>query len=280
MSIFRLDMSDEDDLQTGIESDEDEFGVPIDEENFDEVKTDEDIFYEKTELTPEQKKLVEQKYNIEQLFDLVTFPNHFVICGPSGSGKSECCNYILSLVKHHFNHIFVFSGTYDTYQYENFTKKEQHYPVNMALIKKHLQNIIERRRQGATSKHLIIFDDFAGDMTTRYEKEINSIITKCRHENVSIFFISHWLSDLSRTCLENAKFFIVFNSSQKALDLVQPFTKLTNRQLYDRYTANSNQKFSFMFLQRIDPYKKQIYFCNPIDRLIKKNSDNIENEDF
>lgn len=286
MPIFNLD--DDDDLKTGLESDyetddesdRDEFGVKIDDENFDQVKTDEDIFYEKEELTPEQQKLIQQKYHIEQLLPLFTFPGHFVFNGPSGSGKSECCNYILSQVKHNFNHIFVFSGTWDTYQYLRFTSKEQHRPINMDMIKAYINAIVRKKKEGSNAKHLIIFDDFSGLMCGRYVKEIDSIVTMCRHVGVSIFFICHWLSNLSRTCLESTKYFIIFNATQKALQLVSPLSRYKDTELYNIYRANSTEKYSFMLMQKEDSYKKQIYFCNPIDKLVKINPDNIENESW
>lgn len=250
-------------------SDEEEETKDEESEEEEEVeKKDPFIDTKKSEI---KKEFIEDKYQIEDITPMISFHKTLVLCGPSGSGKSQLLKYLYNKYKDLFHLTIVFSGSYFDYEFEDVgIPRELHCPLNEVKINAVIEALKMFKNKGIEFHTLIIFDDTTSNIDLQNSKLINQIVTQARHYNTSCFLTAHWLSKLSRVILESTKFFFVFQSTRESLTRIREYTNFTDNQLWDLYCANMQEEYQFFFIQKLKPNKKMLFFCQPLPNVETK----------
>lgn len=218
-----------------------------------------------------KKELAESKYDIKRIAKMIDFPRTIVVCGPSGSGKSQMIKYLYKENKDEFDFTIVFSGSYFDLEFKDEGIPDLcHQKINETKINAVIEVLKYFKSNDINFKVLLIFDDVTGNINLQHNALIDQIVTSCRHYNCSTIIAAHWLSKLSRTILESVKFFFIFQSTREALSRIREYTNYKEEELWDLYLANMDVEYSFMFIQKIKPSKKMIYFCKPIPNIAPK----------
>lgn len=263
--------NDEDEITVEEISDEEsedseEEKVEIKEEK--KEKKDPFVDIKKSEI---KQEFIEDKYDIGEVTPMLSFHKTYVVCGPSGSGKSQLLKFLYNSYKDLFHLTIVFSGSYFDYEFEDVgIPRELHQPLNETKINAVIEALKMFKNQGIDFHTLIIFDDTTSNIDLQHSKLINQIVTQARHYNTSCFLTAHWLSKLSRVILESTKFFFVFQSTRESLSRIREYTNYTDQQLWDMYCANMQEEYQFMFIQKIRPNKKMLFFMEPLPNVESK----------
>ena len=229
------------------------------------------ILFEDIKKSEIKKEFTEEKYDIERVCQMIELHRSIVVCGPSGSGKSQLMKYLYNKYKHLFELTIVFSGSYFDLEYvEEGVPENLHQPLNEIKINAIIDALKLFKQKGIQLNCLLIFDDVTGNLDLRYNKLIDSVVTQCRHFNCSTIISAHWLSKLSRVILESVKYFFVFQSTRESLSRIKEYTNFKEDELWNLYSANTSEEYSFMFVQKMKANKKICYFCKPLPNVRTK----------
>ena len=191
--------------------------------------------------------------------DLPVHKKHGIICGSTGSGKS---NLITSMITKQlvFDRIYVLSRHIDQACY-NYIKKniemtekemKKKYNVSTEIIQLWSDDINELPDIGSFDKNyrnLVIIDDFSV-ISRPLEKKIVDYYTRCRHHNASIWFLAQFYFGIPRPIRLNCGYVILFNNSNaKEVRLLDTELSCFDKGVFKKiYNDTLSEKYSFMFI--------------------------------
>jgi GTPase SAR1 family protein len=166
--------------------------------------------------------------SLKTIGELEAYPNFnanrsvFYIAGQSGSGKTYFTKkYIRNFLKEYSKaHVFVFTGIENNTDYDEFLKQKRlTYIDHMKLISDKNFNGNKFLQHEELKGSLLVFDDV--DTLKRniriwlYDNLINPALETSRHFSISIFMISHQLSNYQETrkILMEATHMVIFRNN-------------------------------------------------------------------
>lgn len=221
----------------------------------------------------------------EHIFDL---PARLLIIGKSQlSGKS---NLLLNLVvrpEYYGNdfigkNIYIVSGSLNTdMKLQNIVKVKEIPEENLMLqyhedilielydmLQEEYQEAIEEKKK--PENKLIIFDDmsFDGSLKAKAHGIINKMYMNGRHINLSTFITSQKYSDVGTGIRENSNGLILFNCSNKQLELFEADHNYLNdkKQFYKMFRDATAEKHTF-FVVNYTNNKENMYLDSNFDTL-------------
>jgi hypothetical protein len=221
----------------------------------------------------------------EDIFDL---PARLLIIGKSQlSGKS---NLLLNLVvrpEYYGNdfrgeNIYIVSGSLNTdMKLKNIVKVKDIPEENLMLeyhedilielydmLQEEYQEAIEEKKK--PENKLIIFDDmsFDGSLKAKAHGIINKMYMNGRHINLSTFITSQKYSDVGTGIRENSNGLILFNCSNKQLELFEADHNYLNdkKQFYKMFRDATAEKHTF-FVVNYTNDKESMYLDSNFDKV-------------
>ena len=155
----------------------------------------------------------EKRLKINNL-DNFTFPNHFLIVGPTKSGKSHLLKWMFyKKFYKEFDAIYLISGTIsEDYTYIPAAFQSDNEPEFKLIINGVLEQQKQYKLNGSEMPRIaIILDDIVG-VVDRYKHDqielFDKLYTRGRHYNISVFGIIQNITLLSTTIRYNTKYII------------------------------------------------------------------------
>ena len=193
------------------------------------------------------------------------FPFSWVLCGRSGSGKTNLLMNILTrqnMLKHYFHYILVFSptsasGVDDSYKglglpKENFVEK---------FGEEDLQNIIDAQKNlikqkgiswvGKNSRVCIILDDVVANRQMLHSPSALKLFCLLRHYLVSVIIMIQSYTKLPRALRLNANATCLFPSSQSEIEITKEEIRspgLTRNEWQNLVEYAISDDFSFLYI--------------------------------
>lgn len=204
-----------------------------------------------------------------------------MVIGEKNSGKSTLLKFLTKKLVRDLNiyRVYIFSGTAELNPiYMNWT------PYVYGLDFDRIDRLLERQRIMAVNrlvnpkielkKILIILDDYTNSINMHSKECINTfgmLAVQGRHIGIITAYISHRYSSNQNTirCAQD-----MFFVTKTDIDSIQDKTTgLYSKQvdyespklLWKDYKENTKQRYSFMCIQKIDPYAQTVLWYNPID---------------
>ena len=194
--------------------------------------------------------------------DLPLHKKHGIICGSTGSGKS---NLICSMITKQlvFDRIYCLSRHIDQDAY-NYIKKnmeltekdlKRRYNVSCSIICLWTNDINELPDISEFDKNyrnLVIIDDYAV-IPKPLEKKIIDYYTRARHHNCSVWFLTQMYFQVPRAIRLNCGYVVLFNNHNsreiRLLDTeLSNFDKGVFRKMYNDALS---KKYSFLFIDNV-----------------------------
>lgn len=210
-----------------------------------------------------------------------------MICGTKNSGKSTLLKFLTDKIVKDVGiyRVYIFSGTAEFNPiYKNWTPYV--YPLDFDRI----AALLERQKILATAamnnpkiklpKILIILDDYVGIINMQSKAAVetfNMLATQGRHRGIITAYISHKFS-ANTNIVRNATDYIF--CTKVDIDSIQDkttgvYAQQTDynspQELWRDYVKNTKEKYSFMMIQKVDPYSDGVMWYAPINTQ-KKNS--------
>jgi hypothetical protein len=200
----------------------------------------------------------------------------YIICGRSGSGKTQVCLNLLnskSLLGGSFDEIYYFCDSPDDLMKDHLKIKKENF------IKKwtesDLENMISKQRSDVEKKGIdkaksicYLFDDVLSKKKFLNSNIVKKLVCECRHYAISVIFNTQSYKLLPRVVRLNASGIILFPSNLNEL------IKFSEEQCL----PNMSQKKFLEYIQYITSKPHQFAFINnhaDIDEKLRKNFDTI-----
>jgi hypothetical protein len=151
------------------------------------------------------------------LKDVLTMPLRLLVCGKSGSGKSNLIQKkIIPAIGKHFHQILVFSPTILVQsQWQKIRQLNKKVVLDLDISASHLKDVLQGIKQevsapkGRQKKFLVILDDVTQLLLTNAPIVVE-FITTARHYNVSYVLASHKFKAVPPLVRANLDMFIFF----------------------------------------------------------------------
>jgi len=201
--------------------------------------------------------------------DLPQHKKHGIICGSTGSGKS---NLITSMITKQlvYDRIYILSRHIDQPCY-NYIKKnieltekdlKKRYNVSCEIIMLWTNDITELPNISDFDKNyrnLVIIDDFAV-IPKVLEKKIVDYYTRARHHNCSVWFLGQMYFSIPRAIRLNCGYVILFNNhNAREIRLLDTELSTFDKNVFKKmYKDALSQKYSFMMVDNAtkDPSRR------------------------
>lgn len=196
----------------------------------------------------------------------------YIICGKSGSGKTQVCLHMLNsqaLLKGAFDTILYFCDSPDDLMKEHLKIPKNNFIKNWD--NDILDKIINNQKKKVESQGIakvksvcLLFDDILSRKKFLNSNMIKKLVCECRHYNISVCFNSQSYKGLPRVVRLNARGIILFPSSLNEL------IKFAEEQCL----PNMSQKQFIQYLQYITSEPYQFVFINndaPGSEKLRKN---------
>lgn len=221
---------------------------------------------------------IECNYAEDFVFDPET--KTIVIVGRTKSGKSTLLKYFTQKLKETLGitHVFIFTGTHGLNPIYNDWSKYV-YPLSMGRVKGLIQlqsELAERAQKNPNMlfpKILVIVDDFVGAISFR-KKEVyesfNLLATQGRYRGIVTAYVAHKYTALTDIVREAAEYILVTKIGKNCI-LDGKIGIFGAQEDYDKpddffqdYNKYTKEKYSFMCVQKIDPYDKSVSFYHKL----------------
>jgi hypothetical protein len=172
-----------------------------------------------------------------------------LICGKTGSGKSQLLRYILMKNKSHFKKIFLISPTEKINSfYSKIIPKENIFDefkedwLNNLFIK--LTEINANVKDDKACHVLLIFDDCCSDTDFRHSKAICKEFTRGRHIFIACVITAQYIYQVPPVLRTNADYILVGQMNRQGVDLLTQEYQMGNitpkefTEMYYRCTSN------------------------------------------
>lgn len=199
--------------------------------------------------TKKMQKYLDNEIDYQKEFTGIGICKHILLCGSTGSGKSNALiNYLLLTSKPKlgtFKHIFLCYKTEE--KLYNMLKDEL---KNNLSEYKNLEDFpsVDEFPEQTIDKYLIIFDDCVNDKDKKSEKKINEYFTYARKKGITCLFLSQSYYDTLEFIRKNVSY-VILCSIQSNNDLYRILSEYSisdvNKKdmliMYERATLKRNQ---------------------------------------
>jgi len=224
-----------------------------------------------------EDKINDKNNQIHEL--LPRHPARILICGASGTGKSNLMINMLYKPMLVFEKLYVYSAMFDQPKYK-FLKN--HYQLLDEMVKKecgldqktimkwqdNLENIDKLIDElDPEFKNLIVIDDFSVCPTKQEQQAIDILYTKCRHKNTSIMILGQmYFKNPSSRCVRNNLTHLIlyqnYNSMEIQLLQKEVGSDLPKGHFRRLYNYILSKKYDFLYIDNTTDNKRKRYRRN------------------
>ncbi len=226
--------------------------------------------------------------NIKNVPDFVTHPPSTIVCGKTGSGKTEI---VMNLIKYGLEYkiwdqIIIVSPDAQS-EYETFFNKlEEEIDISdlpiiiLSTLPKTLEEFMDKVKDinednrniivlNAEIQTLVIVDDFHAEATSN--KFIKQIFTKSRHYGISLVFCTQNFNELHVTVKVNSHYyFFTKNVHGDILQNIEKKCGIENlKKLYEKYMKETKIKYPWILFNTFKNYcsdkSGNIFYLSPED---------------
>ncbi len=139
---------------------------------------------------------------------------HFIVFGPTGSGKTQYTKHLLDQLKP--EKIYVFAGEPSQWMNNNNQKK---YLVQTDPFQTACENIIsygsdkmaKKRAEGSSVDPflVVVFDDYNDEINTAHDENYKKFYTQGRHMGIRVINLAHYTRAIGPVARANAKYVAV-----------------------------------------------------------------------
>lgn len=182
------------------------------------------------------------------------YPSATLFLGKTGSGKTFLMKKILNKNKKKFNRIIAFCPILND-DYDFLDKKF------VIRDKEKLNDIIDRqyelKKNNMHKPLLIILDDFIGTIDLRHDDIFSKLATNGRHCNITVFYISQFLTKIPPVIRDNLGYLCILNISQASLDTLTEYQDMYNKNdLFQLYRETRQKPYRGILIDNVSPYLK------------------------
>lgn len=197
---------------------------------------------------------------------------HLMITAPTGSGKTVM---IINMINRHkfpyykyYEQIHIFSPTIEIDNNWSMLKndKKHKFMFKEDLDIEYIYDLLDKQEQliiikGKTKAkhHLLIIDDFGGDMKMKQNKFLISLLMKLRHSNIHLWLTSQSYRAIPRPMRLQFMYHIIFRVSPQELDVISTEINANLDENIFRsmfFTAIGERPYNFLY---VDIKKQQFY---------------------
>ena len=174
-----------------------------------------------------------------------------LLCGNSGSGKTNTLIHILSVPLIYYDEIYLYAKNLEQEKYQNLINKMNHISgqTGYDVMKVSNDKIIPIKDLGyEDNQKLIIFDDYVCE---KNQKEIVDYFIQGRHKNCSVIYLSQSFYKTPRDIRLNCSHFCIYDfPSSRERNMISSELGVDK----EKFKKATKKPFSFLYVDK--PRKK------------------------
>jgi DNA polymerase III delta prime subunit len=193
------------------------------------------------------KKFLVKSHNPHYNSHKIKLPFRMIICGNSGSGKTQTLLNLLHIMPNTFSKVFIVTKNKDEPLY-NFL--EDKYKDDGLTVKEGISELPDLDSMDKEENNLIVLDDLVNE-SEKAQKPICDYFIRCRKKNCSIIYISQSFYAVPKMIRDNISYLIIKQvSSMKNLTMIcrECSLGIDKKQLKNIYDDATSSKMSFLLI--------------------------------
>ena len=174
-----------------------------------------------------------------------------LICGSSGSGKTNLLYYMLMKPLLYFNKIYLYARNLEQDKYEKLIKKmrEISHQIGCEVLNVSNDEITPVKEMNYVENKIVVFDDYVCD---KNQKQIIDYFIQGRHKNCSVIYLSQSFYKTPKDIRLNCSHYCLYESPSS-----REANRISSELGVDKeiYRAATQKPYSFLY---VDKPKKRI----------------------
>ena len=174
-----------------------------------------------------------------------------LICGSSGSGKTNLLYYMLMEPLLYFNKIYLYARNLEQDKYEKLVKKmrEISHQIGCEILNVSNDEITPVKEMDYVENKIVVFDDYVCD---KNQKQIIDYFIQGRHKNCSVIYLSQSFYKTPKDIRLNCSHYCLYESPSS-----REANRISSELGVDKeiYRAATQKPYSFLY---VDKPKKRI----------------------
>lgn len=188
-------------------------------------------------MTDSKYKIQVKETNKDELWQPVSskidllpnLPTGIIICGRSGSGKTQCLVNMLTndnLLGNSFDYIYLYTGVkpdkllIDQLDLPDENIHSDFTPEDIEEIMDKMEESVEKKGFKRTPSLCLLFDDILGNKEFLKSKQLAKLASANRHCNITYLICTQYYKALPPVLRSNASYFVIFPSSASELEKI------------------------------------------------------------
>ena len=185
-------------------------------------------------------------------------PFRMLICGNSGSGKTNTLYHMLMKPLVHYDEVHLYAKNLEQEKYRHMIETMNDLSENVGYDIIHYDNdeIIPVDSLDSDNQKIVIFDDF---ICKKNQKPLIDYFIQGRHKNCSVIYLSQSFYSTPKDIRLNCSHFIVYDFPiKKERDMISRELNVTKNQ-YENATKNP---YSFLYVDKPKKIVKKNFYGN------------------
>ena len=185
-------------------------------------------------------------------------PFRMLICGASGSGKTNTLYHIIMKPLVYYHEIYLYGKNLEQEKYRHMIKKMKEMKKDIGYNPLYCNNdeIIPVDNLGCDTQKIVIFDDFVCD---KNQNPLSDYFMQGRHKNCSVIYLSQSFYRTPKDIRINCSHYIVFEfPSNNERNLISKELGVTK----DTYEKATKKPYSFMYVDKPKKLVKRNFYGN------------------
>ena len=208
---------------------------------------------------PNYDRNVDKTNSYKQLYQYMPHDTfRMLICGGSGSGKTNLLYHMLTKPLVHFDQIHLYAKNLEQQKYrdmiENFNEISQSVGYDVLVCSNN--EIVPVENMENESQKIVIFDDFASE---KNQKPLIDYFIRARHKNCSVVYLSQSFYATPKDVRLNCSHFCVYEfPSSNERNLISRELSVDKEQ----YIKATKKPFSFLYVDKPRRLIKRNFYGN------------------